>query len=92
MYTESTDEGDGQTWLECCKCSKWNHPQCEMLRCDGANVEMINAADRAINGDGDELDYWCLKCRKSAQYKEVHSKCKPKPANKTPRNGGKKAV
>ena len=91
VYTAS-DEGDGLTWIGCTKCAKWNHPGCEILRNDGVDFEMQAAAQSAIDGDDRDLDYWCLKCRKSAEYKELYSKQKSKSGGKTPRNGGKKAA
>lgn len=37
---------------------------------------MLAAAESAINGEGDQ-DYWCLKCRKTQQYRDLFTE-KPK--------------
>lgn len=51
---------------------------------------MVAAAESAINGE-DDKDYWCPKCRKSQEYKDLYVKPK-KAAVKTPRNAAKKPV
>lgn len=84
VYFDSADDADmdGKKWIECSRCKKWSHTDCEVDRATTTDSDMRTVAAhvaRQLNrpqeeqdegeASEDELAFWCIVCRKQKGVK-----------------------